>query len=53
MTKRVRVIPPLPASIKEQLEERGVKFEKNGTAEYELVDNEVRIRFISKKEENI
>lgn len=40
---------PLPAPIKEELEDKGVVFEENGTADYRLVGKEVRINFENKE----
>lgn len=49
ITKK-RVIFPLPAPIKEQLEDKGVKFENNGIADYRVIGKEVRIKFMQKEE---
>lgn len=50
--KNNRVIFPLPAPIKEQLEDKGVEFENNGTADYRVIGKEVRIKFVPKESED-
>lgn len=50
VTKTGRVIPPLPAPIKEELEDKGVTFEENGIADYRVIGKEVRIKFMKKDE---
>jgi len=48
ITKK-RVICPLPAPIKEQLQDKGIEFENNGIADYKVVGKKVVIEFKKKE----
>lgn len=45
-----RVIFPLPAPLKEQLEDKGVAFQDNGIVDYRIIGKKVVIEFEMKDE---
>lgn len=51
ITKK-RVICPLPAPIREQLQDKGVEFENNGIADYKVVGKKVVIDFKKKEKKS-
>jgi len=50
ITKTGRVILPLPAPIREELEDKGVEFKDNGTADYRISGKKVVIEFEQKED---
>lgn len=52
ITKTGRVILPLPAPLREELEDKGVTFQDKGTANYKLVGKKVVIEFDKKEKTN-